>query len=233
MMTWKNLTDNAYTPYSATPKACVVKGSGGTLFAGVRIESISFPTTIPALQAACCICLSEGEQPVEVYAPDSDLEHLDFWLKEFDLILNQQDTPPEGTYFNPFRADESNPERLALLLDKAVTPHSDFQVSCILTTKSGTVEGVNIEESAWTMGLCAERVAIAKAISAGEREFIKMSVHTRTGSFSSPCGACRQVITEHMPLHSIELFHPNETESVHLSADLLPFSFTSKALKKQ
>lgn len=96
----------------------------------------------------------------------------------------------------------------------------------------GYYEGVNVEVSDWSMGLCAERIAIAKAKADGHSKFESMDVHTLKGEFSSPCGACRQVVTEMMPYHELRLFHADGSLSEHLSADLLPFSFKSSSLKK-
>lgn len=232
-MTWKELNNLAYTPYSNTPKSCIIEGSSGSFYAGVRIENVSFPLTISAIQAACVSCLSEGDSPSVLYIPNSDFVQLNFWKKEFDLTIKITDTPPKVDLVSLLNEGlPSEKERLEELLSKAITTHSDFPVSAILFTKSGYFEGVNIEVSDWAFGLCAERVAIAKAISSGDKEFTEIAVHTKLGEVSSPCGACRQVIIEHLPLNIIRMFHADQTLSEHFSVDLLPFSFTSDSLMK-
>jgi len=74
-------------------------------------------------------------------------------------------------------------------------PYSKYPVGAALRTKSGRVHmGVNIENAAYTTGICAERVAIFKAVSEGEHDFEVIAVVTDNGG--SPCGACRQVLSE-------------------------------------
>jgi cytidine deaminase len=77
----------------------------------------------------------------------------------------------------------------------AYAPYSKYLVGAALRTKSGRVyTGVNIENAAYTNGICAERVAIFKAVSDGERELDVLALVTDNGG--SPCGACRQVLAE-------------------------------------
>ena len=77
----------------------------------------------------------------------------------------------------------------------AYAPYSNYPVGAALRTKTGRVyAGVNVENAAYPTGICAERVAIFKAISEGEREFEVIAVVTDNGG--SPCGACRQVLSE-------------------------------------
>ena len=115
---------------------------------------------------------------------------------------------------------------------KSVIPNSDFPVSALLYVDDGYFEGTNIEVNDWTKGLCAERVALAKAITAGYFSFNHLEVHTQKGEFSSPCGACRQVIIEHLPYHTIKLHHADGSLSEHSTVDLLPYNFKTSSLKK-
>ena len=78
---------------------------------------------------------------------------------------------------------------------EAYAPYSHFYVGAAVLTKSGKVyTGCNIENAAYPTGICAERVAIFKAVSDGERELVALAVVTSNGC--SPCGACRQVFSE-------------------------------------
>ncbi len=233
-MNWTTLNNRAFTPYSKNPRACIVQGKSGKFYAGVRIESLSFPLTIPAIQAACCYCLAEGDQPIKVIAESRNLEQLDFWLKEFDMELeiaqniDQIDCIEETVHVEQKEALPT----LKILLDSAVTTNSNFPVSALLyiDDKHNAVTGVNVEVSDWTKGLCAERVAIGKAFAFGYKNLSSMAVHTRKGEVSSPCGACRQVLAEHLGAHKIDLYHADSTMSRHRISDLLPFSFKSSAL---
>ena len=77
----------------------------------------------------------------------------------------------------------------------AYAPYSNYPVGAALRTRTGRVyAGVNVENAAYPTGICAERVAIFKAISEGEHEFEVIAVVTDNGG--SPCGACRQVMSE-------------------------------------
>lgn len=74
-------------------------------------------------------------------------------------------------------------------------PYSNYPVGAALLTSSGRIyDGVNIENAAYPSSMCAERVAIFKAVSQGERQFEAIAVVTRDGG--SPCGTCRQVLSE-------------------------------------
>src|SRR4030066_1907658 len=75
--------------------------------------------------------------------------------------------------------------------------YSKFHVGAALLTEDGKVyTGCNVESSSYSLTICAERTAIFKAISEGEREFKAIAVAADTEDFISPCGACRQVISD-------------------------------------
>ena len=80
---------------------------------------------------------------------------------------------------------------------KAHAPFSNFKVGAALRTQSGKVfGGCNVENATYGLTVCAERVAIFKAISEGERQFDAIAVVTDTDALTPPCGACRQLIWE-------------------------------------
>tara|TARA_R110002096_G_scaffold87831_5_gene201469 strand:+ start:3458 stop:4162 length:705 start_codon:yes stop_codon:yes gene_type:complete len=231
-MKWDALYNRAYTPYSKQPRACIVLGKSGLYYAGVRVENVSFPITVPATQAAVCHCLSEGDTPVKLIAKDRNLEQLDFWLKEFDIELIVTDDISVITCSSKVLeiSEKETLPMLKQLLASAVTPNSDFPVSALLFADNKAITGVNIEVSDWTKGLCGERVAICKALAMGINSFTKMAVHTLKGEVSSPCGACRQVLVQHLPQQPIDMYHADGTLSRHQVPDLLPFSFSSSSL---
>lgn len=81
--------------------------------------------------------------------------------------------------------------------EKAYVPYSKFGVGAALLTKDGKVyHGCNIENAAYSMCNCAERTALFKAYSEGDKEFQMLAVVADTDRPCSPCGACRQVISE-------------------------------------
>lgn len=113
---------------------------------------------------------------------------------------------------------------------RAYAPYSKYPVGAALRTKSGRLyTGVNVENAAYPQTMCAERVAIFKAVSEGETEFEVIAVATDNGG--SPCGGCRQVMAE-FGLETVVLLADGEgnlkTETtVH---GLLPDAFTPKHL---
>jgi cytidine deaminase len=77
----------------------------------------------------------------------------------------------------------------------AYAPYSHYPVGAAILTSSGRLyDGVNVENAAYPSGICAERVAVFKAISEGERQVVAVVVVTENGG--TPCGACRQVLSE-------------------------------------
>jgi cytidine deaminase len=77
----------------------------------------------------------------------------------------------------------------------AYAPYSNYRVGAALLTASGKIyDGVNVENAAYPSGTCAERVAVYKAVSEGERQFTAIAIATENGGM--PCGSCRQVMAE-------------------------------------
>lgn len=235
-MDTKNLFSNCYTPYSGEDSIAVAQSREGRYYAGVRVENIVYPLTITAAQSAIFSCLSEGDQPSVLLVSGNDDTQLPFWTREYNMQVKkltgkvQSEISVENLIVSPKVQIETF---LPTLLGNAVTVQSDFPVSAVLETDIGRVSGVNIECSAWNMGICAERIAIAKAISNGAKKILSIHIHTRDGEFSSPCGACRQVILEHLPRGQVHLYHADRSKSSYFSRDLLPYSFYSTTLKKQ
>jgi cytidine deaminase len=110
---------------------------------------------------------------------------------------------------------------------QAYAPYSDFQVGAAVLGASGRVyTGCNVENVSFGLTVCAERVALFKAVSEGERHFRALAVVTSTGV--TPCGACRQVLSEFAP--DLEVLVAREGASdyqVHYLPDLLPYGFDS------
>ena len=80
----------------------------------------------------------------------------------------------------------------------AYAPYSNYQVGAALLTESGRIyDGANVENAVYPVGTCAERVAVYKAVSEGERQIKAIAVVTKDGG--TPCGACRQVLSEFGP----------------------------------
>ena len=81
---------------------------------------------------------------------------------------------------------------------QAVAPYSGFQVGAALLTKGGRIiGGANVESASYGLTCCAERVALFKALTEGEREFAAIAVVARASGGPMPCGACRQLLAEY------------------------------------
>ena len=119
---------------------------------------------------------------------------------------------------------------------RSYCPYSHFAVGAALLTKSGKVyTGCNIESVSYTPTNCAERTAVFKAVSEGEREFVTIAVigapEGEKGKFCAPCGVCRQVLREFCSLDfRILLGTPEEVKAFTLE-ELLPASFAPSDLK--
>lgn len=231
-----HLLNNAYIPYSGDAAAAVVQSQDGNYFPGCRVENISYPISISAIQSALFCCLSEGEHPEKIWASAKEIPHQSFWGQEFGVTFKAWNSDEiQNISITNVSLDEDLDidDTLVDLLDAAWVPESDFPVTAIVKSDVGYFGGVNVECSSWPMGLCAERVAISKAISYGSKNIQELHIHSRDGDFSSPCGSCRQVIMEHMPDQQVHLMHADHTKSVHFTDDLLPYSFQSYSLNKE
>ena len=108
---------------------------------------------------------------------------------------------------------------------KAYAPYSNYAVGAALLTKSGQVfTGVNVENAVYGETICAERTAVVKAVSEGEKEIEAIAVVTRDGG--TPCGSCRQVMAE-FGLEMVVLIADENGKVLQevTAADLLPASF--------
>jgi cytidine deaminase len=115
---------------------------------------------------------------------------------------------------------------------RAYAPYSGYKVGSALRTRSGRIfTGVNVESAAYPTTMCAERVAVYKAVSEGEREFEAISVVTDNGG--TPCGGCRQVLAE-FGLETIVLIGDGNGKLVQETTvgELLPGAFTPKDLPR-
>jgi len=114
---------------------------------------------------------------------------------------------------------------------RAYAPYSNYQVGAALRTRSGRIfTGVNVENAAYPSSICAERTAVFKAVSEGEREFEVIAVVTKNGG--SPCGSCRQVLAE-FGLEAIVLIANEDGQLIKqiTVAELLPEAFTPQHLE--
>ena len=115
---------------------------------------------------------------------------------------------------------------------RAFAPYSNFKVGAALETADGTiVTGCNIENSTYGLTLCAERVAVFKAVSEGHRTFVRIAVVADTREPTPPCGPCRQILWEFCGDIEIILANLTDEEGRYQLKDLLPLPFDARLLR--
>ena len=113
------------------------------------------------------------------------------------------------------------------------SPFSRFRVGAALLTNGGAVyTGCNIENSSYGLTMCAERTALFKAISEGERSFVALAIASDEDDFTPPCGACRQVIMDLAGNIDIIMRTRRGRIRVRAMSDLLPDPFSVEHLQK-
>lgn len=115
----------------------------------------------------------------------------------------------------------------------AYAPYSQYQVGAALLTASDRIyDGVNVENAAYPSSICAERVAVFKALSEGEKDFVALVVASSNGA--TPCGACRQVLAE-FGLDTLILIVNSKGEVIQETplSSLLPSAFQPKDLESK
>ena len=118
------------------------------------------------------------------------------------------------------------------MLDRSYSPYSHFPVGAALECSDGTVfTGCNIENAAFGPTICAERTAIAKAVSEGHRDFVRIVIAGRSEGLCVPCGTCRQVLREFAPDIEVICLNGAGEERTFTLEELLPYSFGPEYLQ--
>ena len=116
--------------------------------------------------------------------------------------------------------------------DRALAAFSEFKVGAALETTDGRIiTGCNIENSTYGLTMCAERVAIFKAVSEGYRSFTRIVVVADTSQPTSPCGACRQMLWEFAGDIEVILADLDKIKTTHRLKDLLPHPFDARFIE--
>lgn len=146
----------------------------------------------------------------------------------------QKRQPPASRRASPSRAPQPQAlpaEVIAVLLevaanmrDFAYAPYSGYRVGAALLASSGNVYGgCNVENASYGLSICAERAAVAKAVSEGDAEVVAIAVVTEDGG--TPCGACRQVLIEFGDAISVIIADAQGKYTLATSGQLLPLAF--------
>ena len=115
--------------------------------------------------------------------------------------------------------------------EHAQAAYSGFRVGAALECADGTVvTGCNIENASYSLTICAERVALVKALSDGHRRFTRIAVAADTEAPTPPCGPCRQLLWEYCGDIPVILANLERVTAQHRLSELLPFPFDGRLL---
>ena len=115
--------------------------------------------------------------------------------------------------------------------ENAFAPYSKFQVGAAIEDADGRIHtGCNVENATYGLTVCAERVAVFKAISEGVRKFRRVAVAADTDTLTPPCGACRQILWEFCGDVEIVLVNPRGKTETYRLKDLFPKPFDASYL---
>jgi len=125
-------------------------------------------------------------------------------------------------------------ERALAAMERAYAPYSEFRVGAALLATDGSVtEGCNVENASFPAGICAERVAVAAAVTRGNRTFEAVMIATEAEEPTPPCGICRQVLMEFSP-HLVVLGVTRGGREARWTLDqLLPQAFTPNSMDRR
>ena len=116
-------------------------------------------------------------------------------------------------------------------MDRAYAPYSGFRVGAALLAVGGSItDGCNMENASFPAGICAERAALASAVSRGERAFVALAIATEARVPTPPCGICRQALVEFSPGLAVISLTRDGQEASWTLATLLPQAFTQESL---
>ena len=116
--------------------------------------------------------------------------------------------------------------------ENASAPYSNFKVGAALLTRDGKIfTGCNVENATYALTVCAERVALLKALSEGAREFTEIAVVADTAAPTPPCGPCRQLLWEYCGDITVTLANLTSVSGQHRMRNLLPLPFDNRLLK--
>lgn len=233
----------SFVPHSGQPRAALALLSNGDWTCGVRIENACYPLVIPAFSSVLVCAASVGRRDIKAIVFSDSVTQSEKRLAQqiVPTLLDQFDediigqtgcnfqirNPLETCKHLPLDMNSNEGIRLARhAAEFAHTPESDFPVGAIVVTGDHKYfQGVNIEYDDWTQILCAERAALAAAMSAGTTNITDVYVSCPKSAVATPCGACRQVLHEVAP-NAIIWMDRGAKEHEHFRTDaLLPQAF--------
>ncbi len=217
---------------------------------GARVESASFSLLIPPLVNAFSTAAALGRSDIIAAASSTPLQRQDvaflagtfagpFTVAGESVAVQRtsRDLPSVANPLSPFieYSDEGDsnsiPRLVHELTERAVVPESQFPVAGLLVFQDGrAVPGVNVENTDWTYGLCAERNALGTMVSYGLTNPMRLYLTCTHDDACSPCGACRQLLVEIAPDASIIMDRRLDPAETATPRELLPGFFAGSAI---
>lgn len=224
-----------YNPYTSKTDFAIVECDTGNFYVGVRIENQVYPLTIEAPQAAIGIAFSELQMPVKLHIWQDEETTLSRVAKIYaeafhlELLIHKRNMPIPSIERPKILSKEWELEQIIWPNKEKTVSESGFQVGCLLETELGFIHGFNFEHPYLSLGLCAERVALAKAISNGFSIKNEIHIFNINNVKSTPCGSCRQVIYEHSNANLTAYLHTLHKSEFGIKwTEFLPFPFQLK-----
>lgn len=125
-------------------------------------------------------------------------------------------------------------DRARAVMQRAYAPYSRFRVGAALLSVDGSIDvGCNVENASYPAGTCAERAALAAAVSSGRQRFTAVVIATEAATPTPPCGICRQALAEFGLDLTVVSFGADGAEARWPLADLLPHAFTPSSLESR
>jgi cytidine deaminase len=156
-----------------------------------------------------------------------------------DLGRAEGDRRKDDRRLGPRRVRDSAGDVDLIAAARRAREHADaafsrFRVGAALETGDGTIiTGCNIENATYGLTICAERVAMFKALSEGHRVFVRLAIVADTEAPTPPCGACRQILWEFGGNLEVQLANLKEERGTHQLKDLLPLPFDARLLERR
>jgi homotetrameric cytidine deaminase len=229
--------------YTGLKALSIIQTTSGSYYVGVRIESEVYPLSIESAQAAIGIVLCEGQKPHKIwsYAINKDGDAVTeysagvyaqaFGIQHMTLPVNFN---PKLASIHISNSFETLYEEKATSQDfKYLATQSNYQVRAWTKTERGWILGHNFEHTFLALGLCAERVALAKALTYNLGKIEELYIDTAHQDIAQPCGACRQLLSEICDLNTpLSLLKEREKVQTNLLSDYLPYPFDPDFDKK-
>lgn len=232
IFTPEELLSRSRAQYTNSASFSIVETTDNSFYVGVRVENKVYPLTIESAQSALATTITQYKIPAKIHSWKSEtieiepsvavycnLFGLDHQIHSFSEALPELNEPKIFNKIENFSiTDWPSTESSACI--------SSFLVGALLKTAKGWLLGTNFEHPFLGLGLCAERTALAMALSYDLPIENEIHIFTKNNALATPCGACRQIGSELLPANTTAfLMAKQQNPQIVKWDDLLPFPF--------